>query len=264
MNVKIIVATHKKYWMPGDSMYVPLLLGADKKESEGFETDNSGENISALNPFFCELTGTYWAWKNLKADYIGLVHYRRHFSLHRYNKNIKEAILTYNELKPMLGSIKVFTPSKRHYIIESLSSHYSHTHEAEHLEVTRQVIGEKYPEYLGTYDEVLKRRWGYMFNMMVMERNLFESYCDWVFDILFELRQRLGDNGMSSFNRRYYGRIAEIIFNVWLEQKQREGLIKKSEIKELPVIKIDKTDWRKKIGAFLKAKYLHEKYERSY
>lgn len=245
-------------------MYIPLQMGAEQKESIGYEKDSSGENISELNPFFCELTGTYWAWKNLKADYLGLVHYRRHFSIHPFRRDLKDAILKYSELKPMLGSVKVFTPCKRHYIIETLASHYSHTHEARHLDVTREIIAEKYPDYIRTFDEVIKHRWGYMFNMMIMERELFELYCDWVFDILFELRSRLGESGMSNFNKRYYGRIAEIIFNVWLEQKMREGVIKRSEIRELPVIKIDKTNWRRKIGAFLKAKYLHEKYERSY
>ena len=85
-SVKIIVATHKKYQMPIDHIYIPLHVGADgKKDAEGndldfgYIKDNTGDNISNLNPSFCELTGLYWAWKNLDADYIGLVHYRRHF-----------------------------------------------------------------------------------------------------------------------------------------------------------------------------------------
>ena len=50
-----------------------------EKDNLGYVGDDTGENISEKNPYYCELTGVYWAWKNLKADYIGLVHYRRQF-----------------------------------------------------------------------------------------------------------------------------------------------------------------------------------------
>ena len=79
-DIKILVATHKKYLMPTDDIYIPIQVGAEGKEDLGFQKDNEGDNISAKNPFYCELTGMYWAWKNLNADYIGLVHYRRHFA----------------------------------------------------------------------------------------------------------------------------------------------------------------------------------------
>ena len=112
--IKIIIATHKKYKMPEDGMYIPLHVGAAlSTEDFGFEKDNTGENISELNKGFCELTGLYWAWKNLDTDYIGLAHYRRHFS-----KNKKagfEGILTCEEIKEYLGQKKVFVPKKRKY-----------------------------------------------------------------------------------------------------------------------------------------------------
>lgn len=70
-NTKIIIATHKKYKMPNDKMYVPVQVGKEGKENLGYQPDNEGDNISSKNPYFCELTGLYWAWKNLSADYIG-------------------------------------------------------------------------------------------------------------------------------------------------------------------------------------------------
>ena len=67
-SVQIIIATHKKYRMPDDEMYVPVQVGAEGKYDLGYTRDNTGDNISSLNPQFCELTGLYWAWKNLDAD----------------------------------------------------------------------------------------------------------------------------------------------------------------------------------------------------
>ena len=66
--------------MPKDEMYLPVHVGAEGKDDIGYQKDNTRDNISVKNPFFCELTGLYWAWKNLDADYIGLAHYRRHFT----------------------------------------------------------------------------------------------------------------------------------------------------------------------------------------
>ena len=65
MNIKIIVAAHKPYFMPDDDMYLPLQVGSFEKEGIGFARDDTGDNISEKNPRFCELTGIYWAWKNL-------------------------------------------------------------------------------------------------------------------------------------------------------------------------------------------------------
>ena len=75
-----MVATHKKYWMPEDEVYLPLHVGAEGKADLGYTKDNTGDNISVKNPNYCELTGMYWAWKNLNCEYIGLCHYRRYFA----------------------------------------------------------------------------------------------------------------------------------------------------------------------------------------
>ncbi len=271
-KVTIIIAAHKKYQMPTDLMYLPVHVGAKGKDSiednhRIYQRDDEGENISDLNPYFCELTGLYWAWKNLKSDYIGLAHYRRHFSFHPRSKDKWGAVLKKSEIESDLGTVKVFVPKKRRYWIETLYSHYAHTHYASQLDETRKIIGEKYPEYIGSFDKAVKRRWGYMFNMMIMERGEFNAYCSWLFGILFELRFCIGkeaEENLDKFQGRFYGRISEIIFNVWLEEQLRAGKIRDIEIKKISLIHMEDINWRKKGGAFLRAKFKSEKYSGSF
>lgn len=260
--ITIIVATHKKYQMPMDGMYLPLHVGAEgKTDAEGnplnlgYAKDNTGENISNVNFSFCELTGLYWAWKNLDTDYIGLVHYRRLFEM-------EGEPVTYERLKAYLGKIKVFLPKKRRYRIETLKSHYNHTHCSDHLDVTRAVLMEKYPEYEKAYEKAVNRTWGYMFNMLIMEKGLLNDYCEWLFHILFEVFKRIDCRNYTDFMKRYVGRISEILFNVWLERQLSSGKIRREEMMELKCSVEE--DWKVKIPAFLKAKFFGKKYERSF
>ena len=174
-NIKVIVAAHKKYQMPENEMYIPVQVGAEGKEKiERYTQDNTGDNISSKNPYFCELTGLYWAWKNLDADFIGLVHYRRYFT--NTNKIPKEEnekfkiVLTQNDAESILENADVILPKKRNYYIENLYSHYEHTMYVEPLDETRKIIEEKYPEYLEEFDKLHKRTSAHMFNMFIMKK----------------------------------------------------------------------------------------------
>ena len=261
MDVKIIVATHKLYDMPNDEMYLPLHVGRAGKEPLPYQGDNTGDNISEKNPYFCELTGLYWAWKNLDCDYLGLAHYRRHFTVcskaYQKNHTPMECVLSSKELQGFIPKYKIIVPHKRRYFIETLYSHYAHTHYAEHLDITRDIIKEKCPEYLDAFDQVMKQRSGYMFNMYIMEKGLSDKYCEWLFGILFELEKRVGETKYSAFQDRFYGRVSEIIFNVWLKKQS-------CEIKEIGYLYMEKIDWLKKGTAFLKAKFGKKKYEGSF
>lgn len=266
-EVTIIIATHKSYRMPKDNMYLPVHVGAEGKDIElGYTKDNTGENISNKNSSYCELTGMYWSWKNLESSYVGLAHYRRHFSLSKKSKDPFDNILQFAELKPMLEKYCVFVPKRRKYYIETMYSHYAHTHYAEHLDVTKQIISEKYPEYLESCEKIYKQTSAFMFNMMIMRKDLFDSYCQWLFDILFELEKSIGDKvkDYDSFQSRLYGRVSEIIFNVWLDCQIKSGKIKSSEIKEIPCIYTEKIDMVRKVKSFISAKFGHKKYGGSF
>ena len=260
-NIKIIVATHKKYQMPEDKMYIPVQVGAEGKEDLGYQKDNSGENISEKNPYFCELTGLYWAWKNLSADYVGLVHYRRHFSV---NKKIPKSesekfkiLLTEEQASEKLEKVDVILPKLRKYYIENLYSHYEHTMYIEPLDETRKIIEEKYPEYIEEFDKLHKRTSAHMFNMFVMKKEILNEYCTWLFDILFELEKRTDPSKYDSFHARFYGRVSELLLDVWINKNQ----IKYEEVK---VIDMQNVNWVKKGISFLKAKFTGKKYGKSF
>lgn len=273
-NVKIIVAAHKAFRMPEDEMYIPLHVGAEGKFDEngqpldlGYVKDNTGDNISLKNPGYCELTGLYWAWKNLDADYIGLAHYRRHFSLHK-TRDPFDGVLKYSDIEPLLGKKELFIPKKRRYYIDTLYNHYKHTHYISQLDETRRIIEELYPDYIPSFDKVVNRTWGHMFNMMIMKRGMLNDYCTWLFAILFELEKRVSEGKvdmpeLSDFQARFYGRVSEIIFNVWLDYKISIGEISKKEIMEIPCRFMEKVNWFKKGYYFLSAKFLRKKYDKS-
>ena len=71
-KLKILVATHQKDILFNDDIYMPIQVGKSLSNTDfGIQGDNTGDNISAKNPYYCELTSLYWAWKNLQDfDYI--------------------------------------------------------------------------------------------------------------------------------------------------------------------------------------------------
>ena len=256
MNIKILIATHKKSHMPMDEIYLPVRVGsAMAKDYFGYQRDDEGENISEKNPFFCELTALYWGWKNVDADYIGLAHYRRHFSC-RKSKWKFASILSSIEAKELCGKYDVILPKKRKYYIETLASHYKHTHDIEHLELTREIIRKQCPDYLSTFDKVMERTWAHMFNMCIMKRELLNDYCSWMFAILFELEKEVDMKNLSAFDARLYGRVSEFLLDIWLKHNN-------IRYKEIGYVQIGDENWPSKIKGFLKAKCEGKKYTQS-
>lgn len=257
MDIEVIVATHKPYKMPTDPMYVPLQVGAFGKKDIGFLRDNTGENISSLNPYFCELTGLFWAWKNLNADYIGLTHYRRHFKGNHSGSTKFDKVLSKQEAEALLEKTDVILPKKRHYYIETIYSHYAHTHYERELIATRQILVEHYPGYVPSWDKVMKRRSAHMFNMCIMKKEKLDSYCSFIFDVLDRLNQKVNVSEYDDFQARLFGRISELLLDVWIDHNHIEYI-------EVPVIHMEPVNWWKKGTSFIKAKFFGKKYEGSF
>lgn len=261
MKIKVIIATHKKYTMPEDGMYIPVHVGRENKPDIGYIGDNTGDNISLKNPYYCELTGLYWAWKNLDEDYIGLSHYRRHFTcskrIPKKEEEKFEILLNKEQTEKILEKADVILPKARKYYIENLYEHYKHTMHIEPLDETRKIIEEKCPEYLIEFEKLHKRTSAHMFNMFIMKREYFDKYCEWMFNILFELENRIDPKQYDSFHARYLGRISELLLDIWINTN-------KLSYQEVKVIDMQNVNWLKKGTAFLTAKFTGKKYGKSF
>lgn len=254
MNLKIVVATHKPYQMPKDPCYLPVEVGAALRPQHfaDYRQDNAGKNISEKNKTFCELTALYWAWKNLNADAVGLVHYRRYFKSGKNFRHKWAGIAKQADYETLLQKVPVILPCKRNYYIETSYSQYVHAHHEQDLTITRQILVEKYPAYLPAYDSWMKKTSGHRFNMFVMRRPEFEQYCEWLFSVLFELEKRLDISAYSEYDKRVFGFVSERLLDCWIETNE-------IAYKELPVLNMESQHWPKKILRFLRRKFIRNK-----
>ena len=159
----------------------------------------------------------------------------------------------------MLDDSDIILPNLRKYYIENLYDHYTHTLFAEPLDMAGEIIQERFPKYHKEFLNLHKRKSAHMFNMMIMKREVLNDYCEWLFAILFELEKRVNTKGLQydAFHGRFYGRISELLLDVFL---RTNGL----KYKEVKAVSIEPVNWIKKGGSFVKAKVTGRKYEESF
>lgn len=237
------IITHKQFQAPKhlSAGYQPLLVGADfNANPAGYPTDNTGANISAKNPSFCELTGLYWFWKNASDEHVGLSHYRRYFSsAPTHGKLYLQTMLTggaqpiaVEKLDQLLAGCDWITSIPEIGGEGSLTDQFNYYHNPADLEVTRQVIEELSPDVLPAFDQVMGQPAAAYFNMFYTRREELNAYCEWLFKILFEIEKRTDISSYDQYQARLYGFLGERLLNVWLAYKQ-------SRVKHLAVFQTD-------------------------
>lgn len=258
MNVKILVCCHKKCQLPGIEPYFPIHVGKALSEIDlGIQGDDTGDNISLKNESYCELTGLYWAWKNLKdVDIIGLCHYRRYFDFHGQCDALYP-LTSY--LISEYGNIDLSVPSKllhkldSHSIIAaspvfyeiSIYNDYCRCHISDDMRTLEEVFKERDEQlYLEAFNKVMFQNSKLRhYNMFVMKWDLFDEYCNWLFGVLKDVEDRIDISHYDSVQKRIFGYMAERLFNVFIEAKKlkvyKEKVIKFDERKVYrePVIK---------------------------
>ena len=227
-TTEIYVITHKRFQpLAKDSCYKPLHVGLAPKGDESYQSDNTGDNISAKNPNYCELTGMYWIWKNTNPDIVGIEHYRRYFVtlsgyLRKFILGGNSGFLTEKQIRKDLVKHDAivgkdgYIPFSKKNLVEG----YDSSHHVKDILETLKIIKEKYPDYTQTVDDVFSKRAFQPANMIICKKELFDDYCTWLFSILEELEKRIDISDYTAYQKRVYGFIAERIFRVYLLQNK--------------------------------------------
>ena len=112
----------------------------------------------------------------------------------------------------------------------------------------RTILSQQYPAYLTFFDRVMKRTKGHRFNMMVMRRDYFDHYCEWMFDVLARAEEQIDWHAYSTYDQRVFGFLAERLMDVWVETNR-------VPYTEMPVVFLESQHWLKKGTAFLRRKF---------
>ena len=211
MSVTIFTMTHKKFPTPGDPVYVPLQVGKSGAADLGYIGDDTGVSISEKNCYYGELTGVYWVWKNIKtSDYVGICHYRRYFCTE------EGRILTAREYEEILSEYDIIT-SKLLKLNFTYYEGYASDYNIGDLNAVGEVICRFYPAYYETFEKLVHGKGTYFGNMMVCKKEIYDAYCEWLFDIFEKAEERIDASGYDDYHKRVYGFISEFLLYVWTQ-----------------------------------------------
>ncbi len=248
-RAQIFVCYHKPSEILKNRYIRPIHVGREKSNVllGDMIGDDTGDNISSRNETFCELTALYWAWRNVDAEYYGLMHYRRVFdftgeyrgtecySLDEWEQ--QDLGIVDGTICSVLDGCDVILPKVYDLPLmlgcNSVWEQYSQEHPEEDLQLLRTVVQTKAPQTLEDFDAVFSGTRTYFFNMFVMRKELFHNYAKWLFSILFEVESRIDLSHHDAYQQRIFGFMAERLLTVYIHHCQRVQGIR---INELPVV----------------------------
>ena len=214
--MKIYVVTHKKMQEELPENYEYIQVNAQNNGAFYPLNDADGEdNISAKNPYYCELTASYWIWKNdKKNDVVGLAHYRRFLTTNRFSSSPKHYVKE-KKAEKLLKKYD-FISTKLYKTNYPVKTHLLQNVREQDFNYLRQTVSELYPDYLQAFDNVLSGNQSYLLNMFICKKTLWDGYYSWLFSIFDRLEEKVDMTGYSVQEQRLYGFLAERLFTVYV------------------------------------------------
>lgn len=270
-RVRIFVTAHRRAEVPPSGILQPVQVGPGNVCDRFAEMlhDDEGENISAKNASYCELTTQYWAWKNVSCDYVGFCHYRRYFNFsdqQNYKENpfgvvvddyidenavkryglddetIARCIEGYDIVTTSFCDLRTFPDAAQTPREQYAAAPYLHIAD---LERAVSIVKDIHPNYGQDCDAFLDGNKACFCNMYIMRKPLFDAYCEWLFPVLERWEAQTDTSLYSKEALRTPGHLSERLFNIYLlHQKRVEPGLK---TKELQCVQFTNPDRRGRI-----------------
>ncbi|WP_196598318.1 DUF4422 domain-containing protein [Pectinatus frisingensis] len=182
---------------------IPIQVGAALTNVRIAEvTDNTGDNISNRNPHYSEMTAFYWIWKNAKADYLGICHYRRLWvDLEKIGNKLRVSDIDAVLPLPTLCKYSVYNDYFLRHIPDVWQS-------------MMDVLKKQSPEYYKAANKIFKGNIFYASNMCILKHQVFNNLCEWMFPIVMEIEEYIGDLSDPYYNR-YAGFCTERLITLY-------------------------------------------------
>ncbi len=190
-----------------------IQAGADLTEDRiASILDNTGESISNRNKQYCEMTATYWVWKNTRHDWKGIEHYRRHLLVtpKMFRENV-DVILPLPYICYPDGATQF-----RRFVSEHI------------LQALLRALQELHPNEYEEYYSILHGQYQYTYNLLCAREIVFDDYCTWFFRIT-EYMEGMADEVPEIANTRALSYVAEVLTNLYFMSHQNVWKIKHAE-----------------------------------
>lgn len=166
-----------------------------------------GADISYRNTQCCELTALYWIWKNGADDFAGIEHWRRRFLLPD----------DWTELMKREG-IDVILPVPL-CVMPSLEENFKERHVPKVWDTAMEILREVHPD---EYERaVLYFRENSLYspcNMLIARKAVLDDYCAWMFPVVLELNDRIGEIA-DRYQNRYPGFVSERLLTYFFDSR---------------------------------------------
>jgi hypothetical protein len=249
--LKIYCTTHKPLCLAHTGITTLQVGGATEQFAD--LSDRTGVSISDLNDRFSELTGHYAIWQNHPSEVVGFCHHRRfllpdlvddwlqqrasmpyanrqgrgvenYASGYQIDRDLLVQKLTecnYIEaLESELSGHDILLPKSNHIVAGSFLKQYGRAHPLHPLLRLLANLcerddhqGKQALEFFSNHDTA------YWNNLYVMRWESFIAFCEWQFELLFQLNDQIAPLD-DPYQNRICAFLSERLLNFWIWHRQ--------------------------------------------